>query len=753
MPGVEMDRENEINGDKVVNELNDSSEPLKESSTWNMSPRSTLSIQSSSIEALNLPADSETDNSIKQLYDYVCEMQSSDQFPSRSIFGSDSEESRDDSELQHFVRGEVRREEEVVKSEDNIEGLSISNKENQSPRDKSKKIGKSPSARVKSVSSLQFKPHSQLQLDSNASGKSSPRSKISLGRPPTDKQNCKNSRKSNAGVVPIKERRNFALGCVDLQSINENSSEESLNDPRLGPRLLKQASDLISSKDDREKALELAILASRSFEICAKGKPSLQLVMSLHAIAAIYCKLGEFSEAILFLKRSIEIPVIEQGQDHALAKFAGHMQLGDTYAMLGQLENSIECYKMGLEVQKQVLGELDPKVGETYRFLAEAHIQALQFDEAEKLCRMALEIHRENGASSIEEAADRRLMGLIYETKGYHDVALEHLLLASMAMVTNGQEMEVASVDCSIGDAYLSLSRYNEAVFAYENSLTMYKTTKGENHPSVASVYVRLADLYNKMGKGKESKSYCENALQIYENPIPGTSPEEMAIGLTDVSAIYESMNHLEKAFELLQKALKMYEDAHSQPNTIAGIEAQMGVLYYMLGNHSDSYNSFKNAITKLRACGEKKSALFGITLNQMGLTCVQLNSIKEAADLFEEAMSILKKEYGPYHPDTLGVYSNLAGTYDAIGRWDDAIEILEFVVRMREEKLGTANPEVDDEKRRLTQLLKEAGRVQNREARSLKTLFDTNSDTIQNDGVKVFQRGRRERRTVSWTN
>lgn len=58
--------------------------------------------------------------------------------------------------------------------------------------------------------------------------------------------------------------------------------------------------------------------------------------------------------------------------------------------------------------------------------------------------------------------------------------------------------------------------------------------------------------------------------------------------------------------------------------------------------------------------------------------------------------------------------------------RLGDAIEILEYVVRIREEKLGTANPDVDDEKRRLAELLKEAGRVRNRKAKSLETLLHT---------------------------
>ncbi|KAL3529553.1 hypothetical protein ACH5RR_008875 [Cinchona calisaya] len=216
-----------------------------------------------------------------------------------------------------------------------------------------------------------------------------------------------------------------------------------------------------------------------------------------------------------------------------------------------------------------------------------------------------------------------------------------------------------------------------------------------------------------------------------------------------------------------------MYDNAAGQQNTIAGIESQMGVLYYMLGNYSESYNSFKNAVLKLRASGDKKLAFFGIALNQMGIACVRRYAINEALELFEEARTILEQEYGPYHVDTLGVYGNLTSTYVCFissviiygshilrsnlfssilinfvlcnlikwkKRLEDAIEIFELLVGMREEKLGTANPDVDDEKKRLIELLKEASRVRNRKARSLENLFDSNNrtNTLKNDGIKV---------------
>lgn len=68
----------------------------------------------------------------------------------------------------------------------------------------------------------------------------------------------------------------------------------------------------------------------------------------------------------------------------------------------------------------------------------------------------------------------------------------------------------------------------------------------------------------------------------------------------------------------------------------------------------------------------------------------------------------------------------------------DEAIEILEHVVRIREEKLGTANPDVDDEKRRLAELLKEAGRVRSRKAMSLENLLDSNPHIQENGSIAV---------------
>lgn len=542
-------------------------------------------------------------------------------------------------------------------------------------------------------------------------------------------------------------------------------ADESLDNPDLGPFLLKQARDAMVSGEGggAARALEFAERAARALERRGEGA-ELELAMSLHVAAAIHCGLGRHADAIPVLERAVAVVTPQQqqappaesdakadeqqqgegegegepdprGEEWSLAAFSGWMQLGDTHAMLGRMDDSIACYGKGLEIQMAALGERDPRVAETCRYLAEAHVQALQFDDAEKLCRKALEIHREHSApASLEEASDRRLMALILDAKGDYDGALEHLVLASMTMVANGRDIEVATIDVAIGNTYLALARFDEAVFSYQKALTVLKSARGDDHPTVASVYVRLADLYHRTGRLRESKSYCENALRVYAKPAPGAAPDEIAGGLMEIAAIYEALGDLDEALKLLQRALKLLEDSPGQWSTVAGIEAQMGVLFYMVGRYADSRNSFESAVAKLRASGERKSAFFGVLLNQMGLACVQLFKIDEAAQLFEEARAVLEQECGASHPDTLGVYSNLAAIYDAMGRVEDAIEILEHVLKVREEKLGTANPDVEDEKKRLAELLKEAGRSRNRKQKSLENLFVTNSQRAKKE-------------------
>ncbi|KHG12244.1 Kinesin light chain [Gossypium arboreum] len=269
--------------------------------------------------------------------------------------------------------------------------------------------------------------------------------------------------------------------------------------------------------------------------------------MSLHVLAAIYSSLGRFEEAVPVLERSSEVPLLGNESDHALAKFSGCMQLGDTYSMMGQLDRSINSYESGLRIQIEALGD---SYSRTCRYLAEAHVQVVQFDEAESPARRP---SKSTKSTVHQDPLKKQLitsLWLLCEAKGDYGSALQHLVRASMSMIAN------------------DLMRQSLPI---RRHLTVFKSTKGESHPSLASVFIRLAGLYNKTGKLRESKFYSENAFRIYSKQVPGTTPEEIA-----------------EALKLLEMAMKLLEDTHGNISIIARIEAQMGGMFYLVGRYGE---------------------------------------------------------------------------------------------------------------------------------------------------------------------
>lgn len=167
----------------------------------------------------------------------------------------------------------------------------------------------------------------------------------------------------NANKTPSPSNSRAPYGKKAPEKVPTN--ESSLENPDLGPFLLKVARDTMASGENPNKALDYALRASKSFEKCSS--PGLGLVVSLQVVASIYCSLRRFEEAVPVLERSIEVPDPMNGSDHALAKFSGYMQLGDTYSVLGRLDKSISCYGSALKIQIADLGGSDPRVAETCR--------------------------------------------------------------------------------------------------------------------------------------------------------------------------------------------------------------------------------------------------------------------------------------------------------------------------------------------------------------------------------------------------
>ncbi|KAK7838227.1 protein kinesin light chain-related 1 [Quercus suber] len=66
---------------------------------------------------------------------------------------------------------------------------------------------------------------------------------------------------------------------------------------------------------------------------------------------------GRFEEAISVLERAIQVRILLEAPITAFRGVFDHMQLGDMFSMLGQVDRSIACYEEGLKIQIEALAK------------------------------------------------------------------------------------------------------------------------------------------------------------------------------------------------------------------------------------------------------------------------------------------------------------------------------------------------------------------------------------------------------------
>jgi tetratricopeptide (TPR) repeat protein len=81
------------------------------------------------------------------------------------------------------------------------------------------------------------------------------------------------------------------------------------------------------------------------------------------------------------------------------------------------------------------------------------------------------------------------------------------------------------------------------------------------------------------------------------------------------------------------------------------------------------------------------------MSMNNLANSYSAAGRTQEAFKLREETLQLRKAKLGPDHPDTLMSMSNLAVSYSELGRLDEALKLFEETLALRKAKLGPNHP------------------------------------------------------------
>ncbi|CBJ26207.1 NB-ARC and TPR repeat-containing protein [Ectocarpus siliculosus] len=249
---------------------------------------------------------------------------------------------------------------------------------------------------------------------------------------------------------------------------------------------------------------------------------------------------------------------------------------------------------------------------------------------------------------------------------------------ASLGALEWGEATEAAARSYfSVGFLFNVQGKYDDAESLYKRSLATQEKVLGQEHPDVAQSLNDLAGLLRAQGKYAEAEPLYEQSQAIREKVL-GPEHPDVATTLNDRARLLESQGKYVEAEPLYERCQAIYEKAFGpeHPDMAATLHNQAGLLCKQrsLGlDHPDVAASLNNGVELLIALGKYADAM----------------------PLVQRSLAIREDTLGVHHPDVAASTNSYAELLKAQGRYDEAALYFERAGKIWENALGPKHPMV----------------------------------------------------------
>jgi tetratricopeptide (TPR) repeat protein len=210
---------------------------------------------------------------------------------------------------------------------------------------------------------------------------------------------------------------------------------------------------------------------------------------------------------------------------------------------------------------------------------------------------------------------------------------------------------------------------YAQSEPLYRRALAIDESSRGPDHPAVATGLNNLALLLKATNRLAEAEPLLRRALAIDETSY-GLDHPKVAIDLNNLAHLLDTTNRLAEAEPLMRRALAIDESSYGpdHPHVATGV-------------------------------------------NNLASLLQDTNRLAQAEPLFRRALAIDEHNYGPDHPDVATGLNNLAHLLDATNRLAEAEPLLRRALAIWEAGLGTDHPHMATGLNNLARLLQQTNR------------------------------------------
>ena len=402
--------------------------------------------------------------------------------------------------------------------------------------------------------------------------------------------------------------------------------------------------------------------------------------------------------------------------DRVILEWARHQDQQLTINLQGgNNEDGIELQHSILVLERRVLGERHARCVNRLETLGRMLQQQGQFDAADRALYRAVGLRRET-VGERHPAFARALWSHanVLLDQGQPERAEEHLKVALRILTAQFGPEHLATIAClhDWGRALRDRGQYDDARPALRAIREVFRRALGDKHPNTLAVLDNLAILYRRQGEFTSAATLYETMSAQTVEPFGRT--QEQSSRAAHFAALLGRMGQYGRAKLILERLLRSARDREARgrrgslgprkrddvaDGTVhPDFAEQLEMLGELLLELGDSDRALRLSEQSLELTEEilgrdhpsyaKRQALLAAVLRSRG------DLDRADAALAADAVGRLRKGHKGLHPDLPSVLATLAAVRCAKGNADQAVQLLEEVISIRERVKGERHPD-----------------------------------------------------------
>lgn len=276
-------------------------------------------------------------------------------------------------------------------------------------------------------------------------------------------------------------------------------------------------------------------------------------------------------------------------------------------------------------------------------------------------------------------------------------VTAREILDRGSSKVTNelsGQPLVQARLMETLGEVYMSLGLYGQALPLLETSLTTQRRLLGDQNLDVATTLDRLGAVWWHKGEYAKAQPLLEQSMRIRERLL-GPDDLKVASSAHNLGNLHFSKGEYEEAETLLERALSIREQRLGSDNgDVAATLNSLGAIAYKRADYAKAQQFFERTLAIREKLLGPDHPYLAQVLNNLAILHTEKGELPQARELLQRVVQIQEKVLGPKHPDLAAGLGNLGRVLQESGDYAGARSNYQRAVEIQEDA-GPQNPEL----------------------------------------------------------